>query len=48
MKRIRIGICIEDDRGSVLVGRLLECVQVAEVEPLIAQRRAETESGEMV
>src|SRR5215475_9441196 len=26
----------------------LECVQVAEVEPLIAERRAKTESGEMV
>src|SRR5437016_4007703 len=48
MKRIRIGICIEDDRGSVLVGGRLECVQVAEVEPLIAQRWAETESSEMV
>ena len=48
MKRIRIGICIEDDRGSVLIGGRLECVQVAEVEPLIAQRWAETESSEMV
>src|SRR5262249_8460545 len=48
MKRVRIGICVEDDHGSVLVGGRLECVQVAEVEPLIAQRRAETESSEMV
>src|SRR5262245_2961797 len=48
MKRVGIGICIEDDDGSVLVGGRLECVQVAEIEPLIAQRRAETESSEMV
>ena len=48
MKCVRIGICIEDDHGSVLVSGRLECVQVAEVESLIAQRRAETESSEMV
>src|SRR5262249_20675295 len=48
MKRIRIGICIEDDRSSVLVGARLEGIKVAQVEPLIAQRRAETESSEMV
>ena len=48
MKCVRIGICIEDDHGSVLVGGRLECIQVAEVESLIAQRRAETESSEMV
>src|SRR5262249_15783513 len=32
MKCIRVGICIEDDHGSVLVSGRLECVQVAEVE----------------
>src|SRR5213080_1750468 len=48
MKRVRIGICIEDDHGSVLVSGRLECVEVAEVESLIAQRGAETQSSEMV
>src|SRR6516162_8468821 len=48
MKCIRVGICIQDDHGSVLVSGRLECVQVAEVESLIAKRRTETESGEMV
>src|SRR5215467_1749911 len=48
MKCVRVGICIEDDHGSVLVCGRLECVQVAEVESWIAQRRAKTESGEMV
>src|SRR5262245_9229740 len=48
MKCVRVWICIEDDYGSVLVSGGLECVQVAEVESLIAKRRAETESSEMV
>src|SRR5262247_1558788 len=48
MKCVRVGICIEDDHGSALVSGRLECVQVTEVESLIAERRAETESGEMV
>src|SRR5262249_19797371 len=48
MKCIHFGICIEDDHGSVLVSGRLECVQVAEVESLIAKRRTQTESGEMV
>jgi len=48
MKCVRVWICIEDDHGSVLVSGRLECVQVAEVESLIAKRRAKTESGEMV
>ena len=48
MQRVRIGICIENDRGPAAVGGRLERVQVAEVEPLIAQRRAEAQSGEMV
>jgi len=43
-----IGICIEDDHGSVVVSGRLECVEVAQIESLIAQRRAETESSEMV
>src|SRR6266576_252085 len=47
MKCVGIGICIEDDHGFVLVGGRLECVQVAEVESLIAEWRAKTESGEM-
>src|SRR5262249_1224757 len=48
MKRVRVRVCIEDDHGSVLVSGRLECVQVAEVESLIAKRRAKTESGAMV
>src|SRR6516164_4634002 len=48
MKCVRVGVCIEDDHGSVLVSGRLECVQVAEVESLIAKRWTETESGEMV
>ena len=44
MKRVCIGVCIEYYRGSVLVSGRLECVQVAEVESLIAQGLAETES----
>src|SRR5262245_50125049 len=48
IQRVGIGICIEDDHGSVLVDGRLERVQIAEVESLIAQRRAKTESGEMV
>jgi len=48
MKCVRIWISIEDDHGSVLVGGRLERVQVAKVEPLIAERRAEAESSEMV
>src|SRR5215475_2566441 len=47
MKRVRIGICVEDNHGSAVVNWRLESVQVAEVEPLIAQRRTETESSEM-
>src|SRR5262249_21341212 len=31
MKCIRVGICVEDDHGSVFVGGRLECIQVAEV-----------------
>src|SRR5215471_5744675 len=31
MKCVRVGICVEDDHGSVLVGGRLEGVQVAEV-----------------
>ncbi len=42
MKCVRIGICIEDDHGSVLVSGRLECVQVAEVESLIAQGKTGT------
>jgi hypothetical protein len=48
MKCVRVGIRVEDDRGSVLVNGRLECVQVAEVQSLIAQRWAETESSEVV
>ena len=48
MQCVRIGIYIEDDHGSVLVGGRLERIQVAEVESLITQGWAETESGEMV
>ena len=48
MKCVRIWICIEDDHGSVLVSGRLERVQVAKVEPLIAERRAEAQSSEMV
>src|SRR5207253_349610 len=48
MKCVRIGTRIEDDHGSVLIGWRLECVQITEVESLIAQRRTETKSSEMV
>src|SRR5262249_46145794 len=43
-----IWIRIEDDHSSVLVRRRLECIQVAKIKALITQRRAETESSEMV
>jgi hypothetical protein len=48
MEFVRIGICIEDDDGSIRVSGRLECVQIAEVEALIAHRRSETELSEMV
>jgi hypothetical protein len=48
MERIRIGIRVENDHGSVVVSGRLKCVQVTEIKSLIAQRRAKTESSEMV
>src|SRR6478752_2314578 len=48
MKCVRVRICIEDDHSSVLVNGRLECIEIAEIESLIAQRRAETESSEVV
>src|SRR5208337_3545432 len=48
MKRVRVGICVQDDDGPGPVSGRLECVQVTEVESLIAERRAETETGEVV
>src|SRR6478609_8293471 len=48
MKCVRVRICIEDEHSSVLVNGRLECIEIAEIESLIAQRRAETESSEVV
>jgi len=41
MKRVSIWICIEDDHGSRPVGGRLERVEIAQVESLVAERRAE-------
>jgi hypothetical protein len=48
MECVRIEVCIEDDHRSIVVRGRLECVQIAQVEAWIAQRRAETEPSEMV
>ena len=48
MKRVGLGIGIEDDHGPRGIRGRLERVEVAEVESLVAERRSETESGEMV
>src|SRR5580698_10588982 len=48
MKRVGPRIGVEDDRGPRWIGRRLEGVEVAEVEPLVAERRPEAEAGKMV
>src|SRR6478736_8259598 len=48
MQRVGGRICIEDDHGSRRIRGRQECVEVAEVESLVAERRAETEAGEMI
>ena len=48
MQRVRVEIRIQDDDGSVVGGRRLKYIQIAEIKPWIAQRRAETESSEVV
>ena len=48
MERVGIRICIEDEHSPRRIRRCLERIEVAQVEPLVAERRAETESSEMV
>jgi hypothetical protein len=48
MERVGLGIGIEDDHGPRGIRGRLERVEVAKVKSLVAERRAETESGEMV
>src|SRR5262249_50636817 len=48
MECVSVGIRVQDDNGSAVGPGRLKRVQVAEIKPFIAQRRAETESGEMV
>jgi hypothetical protein len=48
MKRVGIGIGIENDHGSRRVGGRLECLEIAQVEPLVAERRAEAQAGKMI
>jgi hypothetical protein len=48
MERVGLGIGIEDDHGPRRIRGGQERVEVAEVESLVAERRAETESGKMV
>ena len=48
MERVGVRIRIEDDYGPRRVGGRLERVEVAEIESLVPERRAEAESGEMV
>jgi hypothetical protein len=48
VKRVRIGIGVEDDYGFPRIRGCLESVQIAEIKSLVAERRPETKSGEMV
>ena len=48
MERVRVRVRVEDDGGPVSVAGRLERVEIAKIEPLIAERRPETESSEMV
>ena len=48
MEGVGSRVCIENDHSPRRISGRLECVEVAEVESLIPERRAETESGEMV
>src|SRR5208337_428998 len=48
MERVGIRIGVEDEHGPCRIGGRLEGVEVAEVEPLVAERRAEAEAGKMI
>jgi hypothetical protein len=48
MKCVRIGICVEDNHGSVFVSGRLECVQITQIKSLIAKRWSKAKSREMV
>src|SRR5262249_32548906 len=48
MERVSIWICIEDDHGSRRVGGRQECVEIAQVESLVAKRRPEAQAGKVV
>src|SRR5262249_39915060 len=48
MERVSIWICIEDDYGSRRVGRRQECVEIAQVESLVAKRRPEAQASKVV
>jgi len=48
VQRVGVWIGVEDQHGPLAVGRRLERVQIAQVKALIAKRRSETQTGEMV
>jgi hypothetical protein len=48
MERVGVRIGIEDDHGPRRVRRRLERVEVAEIEPLVSERRTETEPSKVV
>jgi hypothetical protein len=48
MQRVGVGVGVEDQHRARRVGRRLERVQIAEVQALVAQRRAEAEAREMI
>jgi len=48
MERVRGRIGVQDQYCPRWIRRRLEGIEVAEVEPLVAERRAKTKSGEMV
>ncbi len=48
MERVGSRICIEDDHGPRRVSGRLECVEVAEIESLVPERRTEIESSKVV
>src|SRR5262249_33178326 len=48
MERVGIRIGVEDDHGSRRIRVRLERIQIAQVESLVAERRTEAQSGEMI
>src|SRR5580693_1833445 len=48
MKRVGVRVRVEDENGTRRIGGRLECVKIAEIEPLVAQGRAQAEAGEVV